>query len=401
MSKNSASFSFPALSFRHLESPFQKQGYRDYYAVVDCRYLPDLRRWREINIRDPKLRGAVPTAIRNGFRDKPDLFVFMNRGLVIAAEEVVYDNKTGNITLTLTKPLLHGLLDGGHSYDIIRMESQGLDNPRYVKVEFLTGFSGDDITNVVDARNTSNQVKDESLMNLAGTFDDLKDALRKAPYFNNIAWKEYETDTSGDPLPIDVREVISILMCFDKTNFRDAAHPINAYRSKQAALQHFKEHQKDFEKLYLIADDLLRLYDEIYLALPDLYNKARRSDDVAGGRFGRLTGVTVYKKGEATLPFIQKESGYGVPSGFIYPILGAFRSLLVEKRGRFVWAPNVDPFKLLASDVGREVANVLGNFALEHQNPSKVGKSPTVWQSCYNQVRLSYFDLRDQVAKTA
>jgi hypothetical protein len=178
MSKKSENFSFPAVSFRHLETPFQKQ-YRDYYAVVDCRDLPDLRNWRQINVRDPKLRGAVPSAIREGFRDQPDVFVFMNRGLVIAAENVVYDNKTGKITLTLTKPLLHGVLDGGHSYDIIRMESQGLDAPRYVKVEFLTGFSGDDITNVVDARNTSNQVKDESLMNLAGKFNDLKDALHK------------------------------------------------------------------------------------------------------------------------------------------------------------------------------------------------------------------------------
>jgi len=401
MSKKSESFSFPVQSFRHLDTPFQKQGYRDYYAVVDCRNLPELRNWRQINVRDPKLRGAVPTAIREGFRDQPELFVFMNRGLVIAAEDVAYDNKTGNITLTLTKPLLHGLLDGGHSYDIIRMESQGLDTPRYVKVEFLTGFSADDITNVVDARNTSNQVKDESLMNLAGKFDNLKKSLRDKPYYPNIAWKEYETDESGNPLPIDVREVISILMCFDKTNFKDATHPINAYRSKQAALKHFEEHQDDFQKLYPIAGDLLRLYDEIYLALPDLYNKARRSDDVAGGRFGRLTGVTVYKKGEATLPFVQKGSGYGVPSGFIYPILAAFRALLVEKRGRFVWAANVDPFKLLASGVGREVTNVLGNFALEHQNPSKVGKSPTVWQSCYNQVRLSYLDMREQAAESA
>lgn len=398
MPKKSESFTFPAVSFRHVETPFQKQGYRDYYAVVDCRHLPDLRNWRQINVRDPKLRGSVPTAIREGFRDQPDLFVFMNRGLVIAADEVTFDNKSGIVTAKLSNPLLHGLLDGGHSFDIIRMESQGLDTARYVKVEFLTGFSADDITNVVDARNTSNQVKDESLMNLAGKFNHLKDALRDRPYYSKIAWKEYETDDLGDPLPIDVREVISILMCFDKTNFKDTTHPINAYRSKQAALKHFEEHEADFRKLYGIADDLLRLYDEIYLALPALYNKARRSDDVAGGRFGRLTGVTVYKKGEVTLPFVSKTSGYGVPSGFIFPILGAFRSLLVEKKGRLTWAPNVDPFKLLAGKVGSDAANVLGNFALENQNPSKVGKSPTVWQSCYNQVRLSYVDMRDEAA---
>lgn len=392
----SQTFRFPVHSFRHLETPFSGDGLGDYFAIVEVRDLPDFSDWRKINVRDPKLKGSVPRAIREGFQDQPALFTFMNRGLVVAAAGVHFDNKTGELDVTLRDPNLHGLLDGGHSYNIIREETEGLteEDHRYVKVEFLVGFGTEDILNVVDARNTSNQVADESLMNLQGTFQRLKTALNDEPYAEKIAWKEYQTDEEGDPLPIDVREVIAILMAFDRDNFDHMSHPINSYRSKAAALKHFKENQASFEKLYPIANQLLRLHDEIYLALPDLYNKARKSsDDVSGGKFGRLTGVTKYEgKKKARLHFIGKDSTYGVPGGFVYPILGAFRALLTEKNGNYRWAEGLDPVAELKNGLGIQLATILGNFALESQNPSKVGKSPNVWQSCYQAARLYFLE---------
>src|ERR1035438_6883961 len=108
-----ASFCFPVVSFRNIETPFPKNGYRDYVAIVSVAELPDLSHWRKINVRDPKLTGSVPTAIRKSVSENPDLFVFMNRGIVVAAEKVNFDNKSGEVTVTLRDPKLHGLLDGG------------------------------------------------------------------------------------------------------------------------------------------------------------------------------------------------------------------------------------------------------------------------------------------------
>ena len=68
--------SMPAVSFRNLETPFQKEGYREFFAVVDAHSLPDeLSDWMEINARTPRLTGPVPKAIRDGFHDEPDMFV--------------------------------------------------------------------------------------------------------------------------------------------------------------------------------------------------------------------------------------------------------------------------------------------------------------------------------------
>jgi hypothetical protein len=400
-------------SFRNLETPYQKSGLRNYYAVVNSKDLPDLTEWRRINVRDPKLTGAVPLAIKKGFREKGGLFVFMNRGLVISAASVSFDQKTSTMTLVFTDPDLHGLLDGGHTYNIVKDETKPADAikastktgrekdangtngatvDRYLKIEVLEGFSADDITDVVDARNTSNQVADESLMNLQGSFDDLKSALAQAPYFDKIAFKEFEYDAKGDPKPIDVREVIAILTAFDRENFNETVHPINTYRSKAASLKHFKAHRPAYQKLYPLAQQLLQLFDQIQLKLPDLYNKVRgQTGGVSGGKFGKLTGVA-YRDGKpvSELYFLGAQSRYGVPYGFVFPILGAFRALLEDRGGQYVWGGGLDPVKLLDGDVGLKLADTIGTFALEAQNPSKTGKSPLVWQACYQSVEVAY-----------
>ena len=187
-----------------METPLQRKGYREYLAVVDTRYLPDeLSEWMDINARHPKLTGAVPNAIRGGFHDEPDMFVFMNRGLVIAADKVAYDNKSSTVSFELANPKLHGLLDGGHTYTIVKAEEDGLNGEgeaqsRYVRVEFLEGFGHDDIIDIVGARNTSNQVKDPSLMNLEGQFQFLRLALKGTAYLEKIVFKENDTDSEGD-----------------------------------------------------------------------------------------------------------------------------------------------------------------------------------------------------------
>jgi len=394
---NPSTFSFPVVSFRHVETPFERDGYRDYFAVVDTNHLPDLSDWRQINVRDPKLTGAVPKAIRDSFRTKPDMFVFLNRGLVLAVENVKFDNKSSTVTVKLSNPKLHGLLDGGHTYNIVMEETPELLKPQYLRVEFLEGFNHDDITDVVDARNTSNQVRDQSLMNLAGKFDRLKTALSKAPFYDQIAFKEYETDADGNPKPIDVRDVIALLTAFDRDHFTESVHPIMTYNSKAACLNHFGTHEEtSYRKIYPLAVELLQLCDHVRDQLPDLYNKARgQAGEVSGGRFGRLAGV-VYRDGKRVqqLNFIKKDSRYGVPDGFVYPIIGAFRALLEEQNGKYVWGKGLSPVEMLKGNLGLKLADTIGNFALDTQNPSKTGKSTLVWQACYQSVQVAYLQTK-------
>jgi len=387
--------SFPVHSFRNLETPMRALGYMDYYAVVKVQDLPDLSDWRKINVRDPKMAGKVPDAIREGFNEKRDLFLLMNRGIVLSADKVYFDQAKSHLKLIMSNPNVHGLLDGGHTYNIIR-EQMKPDVDQFVKIEILEGLSAEEITDVVEARNTSNQVKDESLMNLQGDFDQLGTFLKRAPYYNDIAFKEYETYDNGDPKPIDIREIIAILTAFDRDNFNESTHPINAYRSKAACLTHFADNKKSYKKLYPLANEILDLYDLIQEKLPGLDNTARgRSGDVSRGAFGKLTGVS-YRDGKLfnSLKYLKRKSKYGVPAGFVFPILGAFRALLEESNGGYVWGKGLDPKGLLDGDLGTELAETIGSFAAEHQNPSKTGKSLNVWKSCYQAARVFYLQTK-------
>ena len=81
--------SFPAYSLRNLKTPFgRKPGYRNCVAVVEVQDLPDLSKWRRINVRDPKLTGALPREIRDRFLCNHDTFVILNRGIVLAVDGV-------------------------------------------------------------------------------------------------------------------------------------------------------------------------------------------------------------------------------------------------------------------------------------------------------------------------
>src|SRR5437762_1505200 len=119
---------FPAFSFRKIENPFERKlSYRNFVAVVEAQNLPDLTGWRKINVRDPKLTGSLPKEIRESFLGNLETFVFLNRGIVLAVDSASFSNENGVVSITLTDKDLHGLLDGGHTYEIIQQNRDQLD----------------------------------------------------------------------------------------------------------------------------------------------------------------------------------------------------------------------------------------------------------------------------------
>ena len=125
--------SFPVYSLRNLKTPFgRRPGYRNHIAVVEVQDLPDLSQWRRINVRDPKLSGTLPDEIRESFLSNLDTFVFLNRGIVLAVESLQFDksakgksadDESGVLEIVLSDPDCHGLLDGGHTYAIIKQNT--------------------------------------------------------------------------------------------------------------------------------------------------------------------------------------------------------------------------------------------------------------------------------------
>lgn len=373
---------FPVHSFRKQPTPYDAGGKQKYYAVVNVKDVPaELNDWRELNVRDPKEEIKVPKEIRESLQNDPASFYFKNRGLLILADRVVFDNKTNEVQLFFADKAMNGLADGGHTYRVIRNHVDDLSTEEraelgaFVSLEFLEGFkSREEVVPIIEARNNSTPVQEQSIQELLGSFDKIKDVLKGKSYADRIFYKQYEEPVAGVAKDVDVKEVLSYLVCFDTEAFDDKSHPIKAYSSRAAVIAHFKKRKNELEKYIALLPEILELRDTIYLRLPMVYNSH-------GGKFAKLKGVDKIQRGpNEELVFIGKESEYRIPSGFIYPVLASFRNLVKVDGGKCSW--KADPFKLF-TDLEDEIVNMVGEQALKLQNPNELGKDTATWRLCY------------------
>lgn len=379
-------YSLKAYSFRTFPTPLDDQGVRSYHCVIPTREIPqDFLKWMEVNAREPSLNGRVPKAIRTTLNDQPEYFIAYNRGLSILAENVKYDNQEKRVTITFKDKSRHGVFDGGHTLAVMLDElntnaSNDEQQNAYCKVELMTGVQTDMIADIVDARNTSRQVASKSLLNLEGSFAELKSAL--GPSLRKlVAWKENEDAV------IDVREVIALLTTFDRVHYNDTKHPIVAYSGKEACLKHFDTSRECYEKIYPLAKDVLRIWDQIQASVPEQYNSQ-------GGRFGKLTGCNPLKK-PRNLPVIGGSTGYVFPNGYIYPIVGAFRSMIHEENGVYVWGKGVDPCKLVRDGLAAKIfVGSVVNSINSYHNPNRTGKDANVWALAYQIAENHYLRMK-------
>ena len=375
----------PVSSFRRIESPYEVNGSKTYLAVLNIKDVPkEIKDWRKINVRDAKLTSGVAKKIATTLKDEPENFFFKNRGLTLLAESVSYDSKTNKLKMELSNPEMHGLLDGGHSFMVIQEHNENnsdeLDErPAFVRIEILEGIKEkEQVVGIVESRNTSTQVRQESLDNLRGIYEGIKTILKKETYADHIAYKEFELLEDGSRKNIDIKDILSYLMCFDREAFNDSNQPINAYKSKSAVVDHFQKHHTRMEKYLPLLPDILSLYDTIYENLPDAY-------DHHGGRFKNLTGIHERERAGVELPFINKLSKLSIPSGFIYPILAAFRNLVEVKNGKCSWKES--PIKFY-NQVKLELARRVGEQAKTFRDPNRLGKDLATWNSCYDAVKI-------------
>ncbi len=385
---------FPVASFRRINSPVDEKLGRAYMAVVNIKNLPkELESWRELNPREPNLFSGVSNKIRKTLEEAPEFFVFRNRGITLLAEQVSFNSSTEWLQIELNDTRLHGLLDGGHTFSVIRdfvdsLDTDDLPLPAFVKLEVLEGIKDrNEVIHIVEARNTSTQVKEQSINELKNTFEAIHNVLRGKPYADRIAYKEYELLSDGSKKDIDIKEILSYLVCFDVETFDGSKHPIKAYSTKSSLVGYFSDRKDEMTKYVALLPEILELRDAIYLELPDAYNKSANNE--GGGKFGKLTGVTDTsgkpRMDNVILEYTGKESHYRIPSGFIYPILASFRNLIGIHEGKCYW--KTDPIRMF-NELKFDLAARVGRQAKELRNPNKLGKDVATWQSCYDALAL-------------
>lgn len=372
-------------SFRKLDDPFENGTSKKYVFYANVNEVPDGIPMAT-NPREQKLTSGVAKAIENSLLSNDGYFHLKNRGIVVSAQKCTFDNTKDTVTIEFDDTEMHGNIDGGHTYKIVcEHRDEGLD--QYVQFEVMTGVE-DIIEDLARARNTSVQVDEKSMAELANKFDPIKEGIEGMPFYNRIAFKQNQTevdeDTGKNCKMIDAREVVAILGMFDISKYDAKNHPTQAYSSKAKMLSQYLEDSEHYRKFVNIAPDIFDLYDAIEMEFADAYNST-------GGRYGRKK-FAGYKDGAVVgkSKFGQNDLIYKVPDGILYPVVAAFSSLVVnnENTGKYEWYNGVEPIEIWKS-CKEELANKIMSFAASlGDNPNAIGKETVTWDLAYMTVML-------------
>jgi hypothetical protein len=310
-----------------------------------------------------------------GIDTDDDTFHLKNKGISIIADDV---KKRGDGVYALMLEEGQGIIDGGHTYSIIResLDAEDAEVPenQFVLLDVRVGYDESLFVDMAGGLNTSLQVQPMSLDNLQGEFDWLKDLLAAEPYANNIAWRE------NDDGLYDARDLLSFLLCYNvRLNPADSdEHPLVAYDKKSEVLRRYERNKETFLSLAPIVKDILTLHDMVHVEAHKQWNKD-------GGRFGQLNFVESRQRGEFQFIFIGEQSQHRLTRAAFYPIFGAFRSLVHydEGTGSCSWIGGFDHAKkVVQGSMVQLVQNVLNSTRERGRNESltALGRSKNLWQ---------------------
>ena len=355
-----------------------------------------------------KMKGRIPQAIAESLNDDPCLFHLLNRGCLILAKRAWYNNQTRMLHFVLESEDEHGMVDGATTDRVLaRMKSEAaiadfsdlrneelpeMFRDSYIYLEIIAGEMDAGLRlKLAQARNTSAQVKEFSLVDLGHGFDWLKDVLEKSDLRGRVRYRENE------PKSVDIRTVLGLLTLFHPNwdNDGESGDPIVAYTGKERVLDYYQDEAwiPGYRTLEAVVVDILKLYDYIHVNFPTHYK----------GRLGGRKEVDYRDPAKKQKPKVLKltdtETRHGLPDGWLYPLLGAFRMLLIPAGGKNTeakWA--ICPFEYFDKHGAELVQDVADQSRELGSNPNATGKSRMLWSGLRTKVENRLLKLRHEDA---
>lgn len=365
--------------------------------------------FHNVNPRNPVRNGnrlrrtKVVEDIKETVLNCPEDFILCNRGIDIAVSTIEQKLLSGGdvcqLTITLDNAQLHGILNGGTTYAVLwemyqdaigqpyeTIEKYGLTGQQvlenmkkaFVWLYPISGIRDKEVLiRAAAGLNTSTQVKETSLDNAKGLFDDIKDSLKSQQYAHRISYAE------GDVGDISVRELLQYIELLNSVRYVDE-QPTRVYTSSKANEADFVEDWsgnagKDSE---LCVKVLVKNLPEV-LRVSDLMRQAILNSENYRRLGKRKDGSTACGVGEEEFRFLADASEKGtVFKGFLFPVMSALRANVDISGGDLKWkVPIEDLADCIESVIQVPVSQYRNGTAAE-----KVGKQTMVYQQCYDQV---------------
>jgi hypothetical protein len=277
-------------------------GRKRYFAQIPVDEIHRARIDYGPNPRNQNMETKVAEAIRESLKNETGWFMYYNKGIVLNAESVEYDNKTETLKVELQKNTIdpwespNGNLDGGHTNKVILdlIDGGEWSNPKdaefkqYVTVEILTGIDSQRLSNLVGARNTNMPVKDLSLAVLGKELDWLLDIFEKAGVKNRIAWRQFdaEADITGE----EVLAYLSLLNPALKEKIRCYTSAGRIVSDLKLRLEHKGKNSlmEGLKTTAPVAVEYMKFVDYIHKSLESWYTKHKNEAGENALAFHRL-----------------------------------------------------------------------------------------------------------------
>jgi hypothetical protein len=341
-------------------------------------------------------KGMIKTA-----EQMPEMFQLMNRGIIYLCQDAEYDKKAGKIRVRVPETVLSrksgqepfGPMDGGHTkaalHQIVEEQENGAYNHMkkwsmpYARVRFVVNKAGLNVAPIVEAVNTSLQVKEYTLDEYQGKFNALKDALAKQGFdIDKVSWRENEDKEWH------VVEIVQRLACSLKERWV-SQQPVGMYKSKTKALALWAnpESRREFTLLFDVINDIV--------TLPEYIQSQFSTGDVLKSRkLGKLEGVRKLKE-PWTRPNTVWPTEHRIDIGVLLPMAAAFRHLLYVKRGQERYSWRVDPKDVLAL-CGDDLYEAARSRIGRARAVAPVAADPDYWGNCATIVMNAKDELLDK-----
>lgn len=380
---------FKVVSFKRMDNPYdQKSARTKFLCYVNVKDIPDeFGNWMNTNPREQKLSTNVAKAIAESLLNNKKDFHELNRGIVLSASKVKFDNQTKKATITFEDERLHGNIDGGHTLRIILQNKNKLLHEKYVFLEIFTGI--ENTVELAEARNTSVQVTQASIEELKQSFECIKNCIKNEKYANRIAYKQNELQE--EKTIIDIREVIAILNMFNQRLYpndepNNISHPIQSYTGKETSLNNYlkiekTDRDKIIENMSPIIPTIFKLWEMVETEFDQKGKKAKK--------IYKTKKYSKYNNGEIVNKslFGDTELDYYVPRGLLYPLIGSFRALVcIGKDGKYGWKK--DPL-LAWETLGPDLVKTILNSSTDlGDSPDTIAKAANTWDILYKAVLI-------------
>jgi len=286
---------------------------------------------------------------------------------------------------------------------------------RYVPVELILPATDEDgdvlafreqLPLIQQARNNNAQLKNQTLADHAGIFEELKSALD--PKLRELV--EWRTNDGG---VVDVRDLISLSWivlpeldfdAHDKAGKRIAPPAVQQlYSSKATVLNRYVDFMESPDvganlpgERYELKNDHVRTALKLTASLPSLFEEVTELlesiFDNSGTRtkFAELTAVeAANKRKEPIHKFSRTNATLLVPDGFVWPVVAGLRALIArDKDGVLSWA--TDP-AIFLQDHWKELSESYYTILENGQfDPQKVGKAKLSYDLFYTKFEAIY-----------